>query len=294
MNNDTTLEWPLMPINKDFLKVFGSFMDETMENKHRANDVRQYVEGIIDLLLKEKILDCLGPNQKYEGTSWKNKLKYIKKYDEKIGNSIAEIFRVGGAGSHFAGRVSDDELEEIIKRAIHIVEDIFVRYFLSDEHRFGNENIYTIFSMLPLRHRIYILEHVSNTYTNQCVIDRLSLAYAKAGEMDKAVTFLKKQLQEKNIDCNFYDCQLYKITIISEQIEQVYELNKDYENNHGRIRGINIGSKIVVGLPPSKDVFNTAKAVNIFKSWFDDCGGKYPEFIKLFLYLMQTDDRQYN
>ncbi len=49
----------------------------------------------------------------------------------------------------------------------------------------------------------------------------------------------------------------------------------------------------MVGLPTSKDIFDTAKAVQIFKEWFEQDKDKYPEFINLFLYLMKTDTRQY-
>ncbi|MFC2737412.1 MAG: hypothetical protein ACFN25_04905 [Leptotrichia wadei] len=45
----------LMPINEDFLEVFDTFMDNDQKNKIRANNVRQYVEGIIDLLLRDEI-----------------------------------------------------------------------------------------------------------------------------------------------------------------------------------------------------------------------------------------------
>ena len=45
----------LMPINEDFLEVFDTFMDNDQKNKIRVNNVRQYVEGIIDLLLRDEI-----------------------------------------------------------------------------------------------------------------------------------------------------------------------------------------------------------------------------------------------
>lgn len=49
----------------------------------------------------------------------------------------------------------------------------------------------------------------------------------------------------------------------------------------------------MLGLPTSKDIFDTARAVEIFKEWFDQDKDKYPEFINLFLYLMKTDTREY-
>ena len=56
----------LMPINQEFLDVFDVFMDEEQRVKIRANNVRQYAEGIIDLLLKDKIKIALKPNEPYD------------------------------------------------------------------------------------------------------------------------------------------------------------------------------------------------------------------------------------
>lgn len=65
----------LMPINKDFLEVFEIFMDDNQKEKIRANNVRQYIEGIIDLLLKDKILPVLKQNEPYKGGKLEKKNK---------------------------------------------------------------------------------------------------------------------------------------------------------------------------------------------------------------------------
>lgn len=294
MDRDETSNLVLIPINQDFIDVFETFMDDNQKVKIRANNVRQYVEGIIDLLLKDKIVAVLKPNENYDGVNWKRKIKIItENYDENIGKNIQEIFRVGGGGSHFKGKVNDDDLNDIINRAIHIVEDIFVKYFLDPKHKFGSENIFTIFSMLPLHNRIYILENVSKHYKNEHIVDRLSLAYTKFGEKNKAITLLKKSLQEKIIDEFFYNVQLDRINILSQNLEELYKKNADYENNPGHSVALVVENKLVVGLPTSKDVFETAKAVQIFDTWFKTDKDKYPEFINLFLYLMKTDNREY-
>ncbi len=294
MDNTETNNLALIPINKKFVDVFEIFMDDNQKTKIRANNVRQYVEGIIDLLLKDKIVPVLKPNQDYAGVNWGRKIKILKEnYDENIAVNIQEIFRIGSDGSHFDGKVTDDDLQIIVNKAIHIVEDIFVKYFLVPEHRFGCENIYTIFSMLPLHNRIYILENVSTHYINSDIIDRLSLTYTKSGEKDKSIAFLEKALQEKVIDIYFFNIQLNKINTVSENLTKVYEKNAQYENNPERSVALFVGNQLVVGLPTSKDVFDTAKAVEIFSKWFETDKDKYPEFINLFLYLMKTDNRQY-
>ncbi len=286
---------PLMPVNECFVDVFETFMSDNQKTKIRANNVRQYIEGIIDLLLKDKIVAVLKPNENYMGINWGRKIKIIKdNYDEHIGENIQEIFRIGGDGSHFNGKVKDDDLHKIINKAIHIVEDIFVKYFLDPKHKFGSENIFTIFSMLPLHNRIYILENVAEHYINTDVIDRLSLAYTKHGEKNKAITLLEKALQENLIDQNFYNYQLSKINVVSSNLVELYKVNAQYENNPECSSGIIVDGQLVVGLPTSKDVFETSKAVQIFSEWFQTDKDKYPEFINLFLYLMQTDNRDYN
>ncbi|MFR2078331.1 MAG: hypothetical protein ACLS3Q_12035 [Lachnospira sp.] len=284
----------LMPINQDFLDVFDIFMDEEQKTKIRANNVRQYAEGIVDLLLKDKIKATLKPNEIYEGINWGRKIKILKEnYDEVIANDIQEIFKIGGDGSHFNGKVKEEELHLIIEKAIHIVENIFVKYFLTPEHKFGSENIYTIFSMLPLKHRIYILEKVSGKYVNQDVVDRLSLAYVKFGEKDKAYKLLEKALRDEVINSQFFEYKKKALGVLDSNLIELYRKNEGYEKNPKYSKALVANDLLVVGLPTSKDVFDTAKAVQIFSEWFKQDKDKYPEFINLFLYLMKTDTRQY-
>ena len=284
----------LMPVNQDFLDVFDIFMDEEQKTKIRANNVRQYVEGIVDLLLKDKIKATLKPNELYEGINWGRKIKILKEnYDEEIANDIQDIFKIEGDGSHFNGKVKEEELQLIIEKAIHIVENIFVKYFLAPKHKFGSENIYTIFSMLPLRHRIYILEKVSEKYINQDVVDRLSLAYVKFGEKDKAYKLLEKALRDEVINTQFYEDKKKALSVLSSKLIELYDKNEGYEKNPQYSKALVVEDVLVVGLPTSKDVFDTAKAVQIFSEWFVQDKDKYPEFINLFLYLMKTDTRKY-
>lgn len=284
----------LMPINEKFIEVFEIFMNDEQKLKIRANNVRQYVEGIVDLLLKDKILPQLKSSETYKDVNWKRKINIIREYyDKDISENIQNIFKIGGEGSHFNGKVSENELLEIIEQASHIVEDIFVKYFLNSQHRFGTENIFTIFSMLPLQNRIYILENIYKQDKNQSVVDRLSLAYLKIGKEQEAIELLESAFQDKVIDNIFKSIQLEKLSILRDNLSSLYEKNANYENNPEYSTAIFKGKKLIVGLPTSKNIFETAKAVNIFKQWFEEAKDKYPEFINLFLFLMARDEREY-
>ena len=283
----------LMPVNEKFLEVFEIFMDDRQKNKIRANNMRQYMEGLIDLLLKDKIIKKLKDNECYESLNWKRKLKYIKEYDEKIGNNIAYIFKVGGGGSHFNGTVDTDELKTCIKIVTHIVEDIFVKYFCEKEHIFGTEEVLRVFSMLPLKHRIYIMEEISKKYLNPSLVDRLSLAYFKYGDKDRAYGILKYALENKVIDQMFVGFQLKKFEALNIALKEVQELNSEMGSNIEYQNIIFVGNQMVTGFPSSKNVFETSKAVECFSAWLKEKREDYPDFISLFFYLMQTDDRTY-
>lgn len=246
------------------------------------------------MLLKKTIEKHLKDNDIYAGTSWKKKLKIIEEfYDKDIAIKFREIFKVGGEGSHFAGKVDNDELNKIVLLSTHIVEDIFVKYFLEENHYFGTENIYTIFSMLPLYNRIYILENVYKKHQNPEIVDRLSLAYIKNGEENKAVELINKAKKDTIINENFEYMQLYKLNVLKRNLANLYEVNSKYKDNPEYSKAIVDKNLLVVGRPTAKDVFDTARSVEIFKDWFETGKKEYPEFINLFLCLMATDTREY-
>lgn len=284
----------LMPVHSQFMDVFEIFMNEEQKSKIRANNVRQYIEGIIDLLLKDKIISQLKPTENYEGINWTRKLKIIREhYDVGIADKIQLIFKIGGDGSHFSGQVTDDDLQKIIEQASHIVEDIFIKYFLNKEHKFGSENIFTIFSMLPLHNRIYILKNLYEQEKNPYIVDRLSLAYLKNGDQQKATDLLNAAYEDGVIDETFMTIQLHKLCVLDDNIGDLYAMNAEYEDDPEHSKAIILDNELVVGLPTSKDVFETARAVKTFKAWFDKDKDTYPEFINLFLCLMASDNREY-
>lgn len=284
-----------MPINNDFIEVFKDFMNEDLKNKSRAQNVRQYCEGIIYLLLADKIKLYLKNNDNYESLSWKRKLDILDKYyDKDITTKLRYIFKIGGAGSHFNGKVNDTELNDIINYAIHIVEDIFVKYFMMPEHKFGTENIFTVFSMLPLKHRIYILEKLledKNNKTIYMVIEKLALAYVKYGENNKALGLLEKVYKDNVINNDQYKYLKEKCSVLLKNIENLYEINR--ERNIEGIKAIQDGQFLVVGYQTSKDLIDSKKILEKFSYIYERDVKSFPEFFNLFFYLMLIDERKY-
>lgn len=71
-------------------------------------------------------------------------------------------------------------------------------------------------------------------------------------------------------------------------------MNKNFYKSDSKDMAVIIEDcQIIMGLPSSKDVFETDRAVNSFDNWFKENKNKYIEFINLFLALMATDKREY-
>ena len=99
--------------------------------------------------------------------------------------------------------------------------------------------------------------------------------------------------EENIISSEFEKMQLHKLDVLANNLADLYEKNSCYADNPEYSKAIVDGNLLVVGLPTSKNIFDTSKAVELFEQWFEDGKSKYPEFINLFLCLMATDTRQY-
>lgn len=283
----------LMPVNEKFLETFSEFMDDGLKNKFRANSIRQYTEGILDTLLRDEIEKHMSAKETYANYSWKRKIKCIEdNYDKGIAEKIRKIFTVGGQGSHFhGGEIIGGELQEVIDIAIHLVEDIFIKYFLSPEHKFGTENIYGIFSMLPPHNRVYILQGVYADEKNAAIVDRLSLALLKNGEKERAMALLEDAYSNGVIDNDFKLYQAQKINLLEAELSSIQNLNRDFTEHKAIMKPNNNRMQIIVGYPSSKNIFEAKRAYDLFKVYFES-PENYPTFNKLFFYLMSMDERE--
>lgn len=92
----------------------------------------------------------------------------------------------------------------------------------------------------------------------------------------------------------FKDFCLDKFDSLEKHLLNLQDMNKNfYKSNNKDVSVVLEDGHIIMGLPSSKDIFETAKAVNFFDNWFKENKNEYREFIKLFLALMSTDKREY-
>lgn len=122
--------------------------------------------------------------------------------------------------------------------------------------------------MLPLKYRIYILENVKKEYVNEILVDKLALAYVKNKEKSKSNELLDDSLKNKIIDFSFYENRKKELEVLSDNLEKLYDKNKDFEKNPYYSNGIVKDSYLIIGYPTPKDIFETQKAFILFEDWF--------------------------
>lgn len=210
----------LIPLK--LLDEYNDFVNSDLREVLRANCLRRYLEGTIDLLLKDKIIQKGYISiEKWNNYNLNNKIQTVGKYyDKDIERSFDKIRSIGNKGSHYGSVITSDELEEGIEIATHIIEKMVVKYFKSNT--VGSQfPVLTWLSALPPQNRVYILEEIFNDgQKNTDVIDKLSMAYLKSGEYLKSLSFLEEQKSNKIITYGQYDEFVGKINLLYENIEK--------------------------------------------------------------------------
>lgn len=212
-------EFPKL-IPYELLDEYLVFANEKLKNTLRANCLRIYLEGIIDLFIKDIVIK--EANITKEQWNEKDLFEHVNLIDEYYAkgfkNKFHRLRKIGNKGSHYGGNPSDSEIRDGLKIVQTLVEDIFVRYFI--KHPLGSENeVMTILSALPPRSRIYILSVLwKNNKSNIDIIDKLSMAYLKNGDKDGSIKFLNDLLDNNYITKQYHTIFLQKINNLSKYL----------------------------------------------------------------------------
>lgn len=249
---------PMIP--EELLDEYNDIMNNELRSVLRANSIRRYLEGILELFIRNNILKNIGVSQEiWNEKDLYNKIKMIGGYyDREIQSKFHEIRIVGNKGSHFGSNVDEEEINKSILIINNIFEYLIIEYF--KKYRFGSEApVLTLLSALPPRSRVKIIEEVrKNDEFNEWTIDKLSMAYLKSGDIGKSKEFLKKCLKNNYIDEQVYDDYMWKMDALNANIDK-FDISKNILDT----------KRIVDALTQSSESYK-----------------KYPEFLELFFILL--------
>ena len=217
---------PLIP--NELLEEYNDFVNPELREVLRANCLRRYLEGAINLLLKNKIVQVADISaETWDEYSLNNKIQAIgKHYDCKIKDDFDKLRKIGNKGSHFGDTVLSEEVLEGIEIATHIIEKILIKYF--KDNPIGSQmEVLTLLSSLPPNNRVYILEEIFNDgQKNTLVIDKLSMAYLKSGDYEKSISFLEEQKNAEIISEKDYRAFVGKIDLLNQNLDK-FDFAKD-------------------------------------------------------------------
>lgn len=218
--------FPLIPC--DLLEEYNDFINPKLREVLRSNCLRRYLEGSIDLLLKEKIINLSNLDiTKWNNYDLNNKVQAIGKYyDKGIEAEFHKLRKIGNGGSHYGNNVSEEELKEGINIATRIVEMVLIKYF--KDYPIGSQlPVMTMLSALPPIHRVFILEALwEDGQKNDTVIDKLSMAYLKSGQYSKSLNFLEELKNAKLLSKEKYQCFVSKINVLNENMDR-FDISKN-------------------------------------------------------------------
>ena len=250
----------------DLLEEFSDILDENLKNKFRANSLRQYLEGIVEMFFKDDVIVKEGLTVE----SWNKKPLHqhieliCKHYDANFGGIFNKLKGIGNQGSHHrtAKTVTHQEIVEGLEIVVTIVEEILIDYF--GKYPFGTQlPVMTYLSALPPISRVYILKRLwENDKQNSEIIDKLSMAYLKSGNKEESTVFLD------TLKSNNYITD-YEHLVFIDKIEKM--------------------SKYVDKFDISQNLFDTGE---IFKRLSRESSliEQYPEFTKIFFTLLKGYD----
>lgn len=204
----------------ELLEEYNDFVNPKLREVLRANCLRRYLEGAIDLLLKDKIISTSQISvDKWDSYNLNNKIQAIGKYyDPDIKTIFDELRQIGNSGSHYGNKVSEEDINKGVSIASKIIEIVLVKYFRN--YPIGSQPpIMTLLSSLPPQNRVYILEKVWHYgQKDGNVIDKLSMAYLKNGDYNKSLTFLEEAYNQEIIDYELYQDFVIKINSLNEHL----------------------------------------------------------------------------
>lgn len=260
MSQENILSVPIPPlIPSALIDEYRDFINPALREVVQATCLRRYLEGAIDLLLKDRLLSLANISDSEWGKrDLDDKIVMVKEHiDRDVAKKYFKIKNTGNKGAHYTARrrITPNEISNAVRHAVTIFEDLLVVYF--KKHRIGTEGpVLTILSSLPPIKRVYILEQVwKQDRSNVWIIDKLSMAYLKSGDFQKSMDFLES-VKDK-LDETSYEHYLWKLEKLNKNLH-LFDI--------------------------SENIDDVARIFNILIK--DEYFTRYPEFTNLFCVLV--------
>lgn len=205
-------------------KYYNYALDEANRKHYRALDIRHCLELICDEIIVEFVSDA-------DKKAWNNsdydlhrKLKAAKPFlGKKTVDRLIQAKILGNTGVHKGEE--GDYTEEDIEKATEAIRSFSLDVFLAYFKHYGFEPyqhpwVPTVFSTLPPIYRIQILEKYYLVNPSPFVIDKLSKAYLKNGEKEKAQDYLLNCCNKKQLTTDQYNYLKNDIALLFEHIHR--------------------------------------------------------------------------
>lgn len=202
INDDTIFEVPLIvPMAS---KYFEKIDNKNVDKYYRAVDLRICLEKICD----EFIYKFIEENDKigWAKNNLYNKLFICEEYlDKKCIDALMNAKNIGNTGAH-EGEEGDYTEQQFIeaKKAIFDFSLEVLAFYL---RKYGYANLENggswipyFFSTLPPLYRVKVLRKYFEFNKEGIVIEKLAMAYTKAGKHEEMIAFLDECLTKKYIN----------------------------------------------------------------------------------------------
>lgn len=232
---------------------------------HRGLDIRHCLEIICNELVC-KLLEPENP-EKWLKYPLFDKIKSTSEFlDKQVYSDIMQARLLGNVAVHEGeeGSYNADDIEN----ALHAITQFSIEllYHALDKYGFSEKtpSTLTLVSVLPPVYRVQVLEKLyKNGTTTYTVIDKLSKAYLKNGEEQKAYDFLKQCLDEAEIsydDCLYLARGIAQLSPLLPQCSIAQSLEMSRQNFNRLHNGedsdamVCLLSIILNGVPSSSDM----------------------------------------
>ena len=211
------IEQPLLPQT-----ALGYFEDAITQKKPylRLAGLRNCLENIVDTFFI-----CLADEKKFDVKKWNrtnlhNKIEHLKSvFSLDIADSLHRLRSIGNKGAHHRDHAELDtfEIDVAIQEMSNICEAAILAYFRKNGFEVSPW-LPTVFSTLPPVYRVRILEPLYSEQKSLLLLDKLAMAYLKAGDYNRSIYFIEQCHTALEIDKEMRDDMVIKIDMLRKSL----------------------------------------------------------------------------